>query len=86
MQANSIIATYLGHSASVNTVAWSPDGTRIASGGDDGSVQVWEASTGKNIFIYRVHTGKVNAVAWSPDGKSIASGSSDMTVQVWSAK
>src|SRR6266851_3502222 len=77
--------TYRGHSASVNAAAWSPDGTRIASGSADGTVQVWDAGNGGHVFTYRGHVGRVNAVAWSPDGTRIASGSADFTVQVWDA-
>src|SRR5260370_252955 len=77
--------TYRGHSASVNAVAWSTDGKRIVSGSNDGTVQVWDAANGGNVFIYRGHTDHVNAVPWSPDGKRIASGSDDHTVQVWDA-
>ena len=55
--------TYRGHSASVNAVAWSPDGKRIASGGSDGTVQVWDAANGGHVFTYRGHTDRVNALA-----------------------
>jgi WD40 repeat protein len=65
-------------------MVWSPDGKRIASGSEDNTVQVWDASTGKNLFTYRGHTSAVNVVAWSPDGKRIASvGAAENTVQVW---
>jgi WD40 repeat protein len=64
-------------------LAWSPDGTRIASGGDDKTVQVWDASNGMLIYTHRGHAGRVQAIAWSPDGMRIASGSDDRTVQVW---
>ena len=77
--------TYHGHFASVNAVAWSPDGKRIASGSNDGTVQVWDATDGGHVFTYRGHIDRVNAVAWSPDGRRIASGSADGTVQVWDA-
>ena len=77
--------TYHGHSKSVQTVAWSPDGKRIASGSDDKTVQVWDAADGGHGFTYRGHSQKVQTVAWSPDGKRIASGSDDKTVQVWDA-
>ncbi len=72
--------TYRGHSASVNAVAWSPDGKRIVSGSNDGTAQVWDATNGGHVYTYRGHAGRVNAVAWSPHGKRIASGSSDGTV------
>ncbi len=77
--------TYGGHSGVVATVAWSPDGQRIASGSTDGTVQVWDASNGGNAYAYHGHASSVNAVAWSPDGQRITSGSTDGTVQVWDA-
>ncbi len=84
--------TYMSSSYNdnVNTVAWSPDGRRIASGsgeyqGNNHTVQVWDAADGANVFTYRGHSNAVFAVAWSPDGKRIASGSDDNTVQVWDA-
>jgi eukaryotic-like serine/threonine-protein kinase len=77
--------TYRGHSDSVWAVAWAPDGKRIASGSNDETVQVWNATDGSNAFTYSGHSNTVLAVAWSPDGKHIASGSSDNTVQVWNA-
>jgi serine/threonine protein kinase len=76
--------TYRGHSYYVYAVAWSPDGKRIASGGDR-TVQVWDAVDGGHVFTYQGHSSGMTAVAWSPDGKRIASGSNDNTVQVWDA-
>lgn len=76
---------YRGHSDEVNSLAWSPDGTRIVSGSGDGTAQVWDVRTGETLVIYRGHTANVEAVAWSPDGSLIASGGSDKTVQVWHA-
>lgn len=78
-------ATYAGHAESIQALAWSPDGKFIASASDDATVQVWNATTGRNIFTYRGHRLGVKTVAWSPDGKRIASGSEDKTVQVWDA-
>src|SRR6266849_6231253 len=83
--------TYRGHSDLVIAVAWSPHGQRIASGGKDLTVQVWDAADGGHAYTYHGHSNTVFAVAWSPDGKRIASGSgpinegSDTTVQVWDA-
>jgi eukaryotic-like serine/threonine-protein kinase len=74
--------TYTGHTNAVMSVAWSPSGLRIASASDDSTVQVWDASNGGNVLVYRGQ-GLVEAVAWSPDGSLIASASTDGTVQVW---
>src|SRR5947209_3918552 len=76
---------YRGHSSSVFGVAWSPDGKRIASASLDGTVQVWDDTTGNHALIYRGHAGPVFSAAWSPNGKQIASGGYDKTVQIWDA-
>jgi WD40 repeat protein len=75
---------YRGHSGIIIPVRWSPDGMRIASGSDDKTVQVWNASDGGNVLTYRGHSGAMHGIAWSPlDGMHIASGSEDKTVRVW---
>ena len=74
-----------GSSIGVFGLAWSPDGKRIASGGGDETVQIWDATVGNQLYIYHGHSNLVTAVAWSPDGKRIASGSEDATVQLWQA-
>src|SRR6266699_6593065 len=82
---------YVGHSSMVDTAAWSPDSKRIASGSFDDTVQVWDATTGRNVFTFRGHSDAVSALAWSPDGARIVSGGGksyntpDNTVQVWDA-
>ncbi len=74
--------TYRGHTGIINGVAWSPDGTRVVSGSNDFTVQVWStANSSMPQLIYR-HMQVVKAVAWSPDGKYIASASKDKTVEV----
>ena len=70
----------------MNAVEWSPDGRRIASGSDDGTVQVWDAADGSHVYTYRGHSDIIWTMAWSPDGKRIASGCADKTVQVWDAE
>ena len=80
-----VLGTYRGHSRDVSTVAWSPRGTRIASGGYDKTVQVWDVATGKTLLTYRGYPASVLSVAWSPDETRIASAGDDKTVQVWNA-
>ncbi len=58
-----IACTHHGHSGRVNAVAWSPDGKRIASGSDDHTAQVCDATTGDRLFTYRDHSDGVNTVA-----------------------
>jgi hypothetical protein len=68
------------------SVAFSPDGQRLAVGGDDGTVKVWEARTGQELLSLRGHAGPVYSVAFSPDGARLATGSYDRTVKVWDAR
>jgi eukaryotic-like serine/threonine-protein kinase len=65
--------SYSGHSAGVRTLVWSPDGTRIVSGGNDNTIQIWNATNGQRLVTYTGHLGSIWAVAWSPDGTRIAS-------------
>ncbi len=60
------IYQYQGHASVVAAVAWSPDGRRIASASDDGTVQVWIAANGGKILTYRGQPDGVRAVAWNP--------------------
>ena len=73
----------LGHAGTVTSVAFSPDGTLLASGGADNSVKLWIAASGRELRTMSEHTGIVSSVAFSPDGKMLASGSQDKTVRLW---
>jgi WD40 repeat protein len=78
------LSVYKGHTKSVRAVAWSPNGSYIASGGEDYTVQIWATTPNASaITTYRGHSNTINALAWSPNGLQIASGSSDRTVQIW---
>ncbi|HKB35886.1 MAG TPA: serine/threonine-protein kinase [Gemmataceae bacterium] len=72
------------HWGSINCVAFSPDGKRIVSGGAGGTLQVWDAGTGKLLALYREHRGPVHGVAFSADGKRLATCGEDGVVLLWS--
>jgi eukaryotic-like serine/threonine-protein kinase len=81
-----MVYLYTGHHNAVNSVAWSPEGARIASASVDQTVQIWDAANGANVFIYRGHFASVRDAVWEPkSGSRIASASRDKTVQVWDA-
>ncbi|MFL5656545.1 MAG: HEAT repeat domain-containing protein [Ktedonobacteraceae bacterium] len=80
-----VLYIYRRHRGSVWSVAWSPDSTRIASGSDDKTVQVWEAANGGHSLTFSGHASTALAVAWSPNGRRIASGNNDGTILVWDA-
>ena len=72
--------------AGIASLAFSPDGTRLISGGDSGgekAVDLWEINTGKLIHSYKGHRSRVGALAFSPNGQSILSGSWDNTLRLW---
>jgi WD40 repeat protein/TPR repeat protein len=72
------------HTALVNMVALSPDGTRIATASDDRTIRLFDGS-GRMIAVLTGHAEDVRAVTFSPNGELIASGSSDRTVRLWQA-
>ncbi len=67
------------------SVAFSPDGNRLATSSMDGSVRLWNANTGKEIRAFMAHTDAVLSVAFSPDGNRLATSSMDGSVRLWNA-
>ena len=76
----------LPHAGRVDSVAFSPDGKIILTGGGDFAAKMWDARTGKPVGEPLKHRGFVWAVAFSSDGKTILTGSDDRTAQLWDAR
>jgi WD40 repeat protein len=79
------VSTLTGNSKEVYAVAFSPNDESpwIASGGEDGKVNVWDSRTGELVHSFRGHTGLVSSLAFGPDCRRLYSGSRDTTVKVW---
>ena len=72
-----------GHDGPINSVSWSPDGRRIATGGNDLAVRVWDADTGELVTEILGHTGAVVNVDWAPDSYRLLSTASDGVAKIW---
>ena len=71
----------MGHTRTVLSVVFSPDGQRLASVDGYETVKVWDAATGQEVLTLKGHT----SVAFSPDGQRLAAAGVDRTVTVWEA-
>jgi RNA polymerase sigma factor (sigma-70 family) len=75
--------TLRGHTLGVSSVAFAPDKRRLASASADGTVKVWDITTGKELLTLRGHDKQVWCVAFNPKRDELASGGADGTVKIW---
>lgn len=69
----------------VQSIAMSPDGSRVAGGTQDNKVVLWDTATGNEIMSLAGHSSNVEAITYSPDGKYLVSGGADNVVMLWDA-
>ncbi len=78
--------TLTDHSGGLRGVAYSRDGKRFATCGDDQTIRVWDTATWTSLHTLRGHVGGVLCVGFSPDGRRLVSGGTDSTVRLWDAQ
>jgi WD40 repeat protein len=76
------LATWPAHAA-LTSVAYSPDGRRLAAAGADHTIRVWDTATGQEVLTLSGHTDTVWCVAFSPDSRRLASIGEDRVIKVW---
>ena len=78
------LKTFQGHSQTVTSMAFSPDGRAVVSASYDKTLKLWSVSGGECLKTFQGHSKIVLSVAFSPDGRTVVSGAADNTLKLWS--
>ena len=81
-----ILCPSKGHTDTIQTVAYSPDGRRILSGSLDKTIIVWDSATGEILFgPFAAHSSTVRSISFHPSGEAFVTSSNDKTITIWDA-
>ncbi len=81
IETGSLIQTFAQHTDYISQVAWSPDGTRLASAGYDGAIYIWEVATNQSTLFWH-GTLRLTTLNWSPNGSQLAFGGENSTFEI----
>ncbi|KAL4255779.1 WD40-repeat-containing domain superfamily protein [Pleurotus pulmonarius] len=82
----SVVRTLQGYTTTIQSLAFSPNETKLASGSWYGEIQIWDLTAGEFMLIKAHNDDWVCSLAFSPDGSYLLSGSADMTARIWDAR
>jgi len=80
------IALLQGHTNTIDSIRWSPDGQSLLTASWDGTIRLWNVRRSRLLRTYEGHTDQVYMVRWNPDGKQFLSASRDKTIRLWDAE
>ncbi len=82
--ASRVQRTIDGHDAQIWSVAFSPDGTKLASASQDGTAKIWDTASGKELLLFQGHGAVgINSIAFGPDGNRVTTADDNGRVKVW---
>ena len=79
------LARLHGHTGVVRSLAFMPDGTRLATGADDHLIKLWHVAAAQELLTIDWHKDAVTGLAFAPDGQTLASASHDGSLRLWFA-
>lgn len=83
MTSKALIHSFQDHENGINSARFHPDGTCIASGSNDNTINIWDIRSQRLIQHYDAHNEAVNSITFAPNGRYLLSSSNDSTLKIW---